>query len=200
MVRRLLLKESDRPHAGSILPEVCCLVALINHCYSCSFLPLQLQGMGMFFCIFRSRLCASQAEAATAITGFLKGLYHESVFVPSQTAEGLAQKGLTFLRLYAQLAQMAFSRRQQRFPMVPKAHYLHHQVLDLLSQARQGPWATNLLVFACQSQEDYVGKPSRLARRTNPRLCSHRVIQRVFLSVRNTLQTQFSDEKHKYVS
>lgn len=146
------------------------------------------------------RLCASKAEAASVINGFLQGLYHESVFVPSHKAERLAQQGLTFLRLYAQLAQMAFSRRQQRFPLVPKGHYLHHQVLDLLRQARRGPWALNLLVFACQSQEDYVGKPSRLARRTNPRSCSLRVIQRVFLSVRNALQAQFSDEKNKYVS
>lgn len=138
-----------------------------------------------------------KAEATVAVNDFISGLYHEGVFIPKLQATRLAMRGLEFLKLYVELAQLSFSRKRQRFPLIPKGHFLHHQVLDLLHQGQQCPWAVNLLVYACQAQEDYVGKPSRLTRRTNPRTAPQRTIQRTFLAIRNALQSQseFSKEK-----
>ena len=68
-------------------------------------------------------------------------------------------------------------------------------MLDLLTQGEQCEHAINLLAYGCQMQEDYVGRPSRVARRVNPRSAPHRVIQRVFLLVRNALQAQPEEKK-----
>ena len=142
-----------------------------------------------------SQLLANQAEATVAINDFMAGLYHEGVFIRSERANHLAMRGMTFLKLYVELAQISFSQRKQRFPLVPKGHYLHHQMLQLLHESQASAWSLNPLIFACQAQEDFVGKPSRLARRTNPRKVSQRVIQRNFLAIRNALQAHLSDDE-----
>lgn len=139
-----------------------------------------------------------QAEAASTINQCLSGVYHAGIFIPSCQAITLAKQGLLFLTRYKELAEIAYSRKQRRFPFVPKGHYLHHQFLDMLHQGQRCPFAMNILVFACQPQEDFVGKPSRISRRTNPRTCHRRVIERVFLSIRNALQAQSSNEDPEY--
>ena len=43
------------------------------------------------------------------------------------------------------------------------------------------------MIYSVQMQEDFIGRPSRLARRVSSRTTSLRVIQRTFLAVRNAL-------------
>ena len=126
-----------------------------------------------------------QAEAVTVMNQFLSGLYRQGVFIPPEKGEELASKGLLFLKRYSELARLCYDRKKKRFAFTPKGHYLHHQILTLFDEASQGKWGMNLLVFACQLQEDFVGRPSRLARRVSSRTTSLRVIQRVFLAIRN---------------
>lgn len=130
---------------------------------------------------------AAQAEATDAINKCLSGLYREGLFIRPEQAEQIALQGLQFLRLYSKLAVLTFQRGQKRFPLAPKGHYLHHQFLTLLDQARSCQWSLNLLCWAVQQQEDFIGKPSRLARRVSAKTTSLRVIQRTFLSVRTAL-------------
>lgn len=140
--------------------------------------------------------CASEAEGVALINACIHGLYHEGVFIPSERAVDLARKGLRFLRLYAELALECFKRSKKRFPLIPKGHFLHHSFLDLLEQSLSNPdgWTVNVLIYACQSQEDFVGRPSRIARRVNPRTTSLRVLQRVFLAVRSKLWPKGKDD------
>ena len=128
-----------------------------------------------------------QVEAAVAINMFVSSLYKEGLFIPSDKAERIGQAGLLFLRLYGELARITFNKRSKRFPLVPKLHYLHHQCLSMIFQARHSPWAENLLIYGVQLEEDYIGRPSRLARRVSPRGTALRVIQRTFLAVRSAL-------------
>ena len=137
----------------------------------------------------------AKAEATFAINECLHGLYHGGVFIPSGQAKHLAQRGLRFLTLYRSLAVKSFHLKKQRFPFVPKGHYLHHQMLDLLRESQTCEFALNLLAYGCQMQEDFVGRPSRVARRTNPRSAPQRVIQRIFLLVRNALQTESGEKR-----
>ncbi|CAK9061295.1 unnamed protein product [Durusdinium trenchii] len=125
------------------------------------------------------------AEATAKINEFIGGLYHEGIFIKPERAQSLAESGLSFLQLYLKLARCCFERRQKRFPIMPKCHYLHHQMLDVLEQGRAGKFAVNCLVYSCQMQEDFVGRPSRLARRVSSRTTAMRVIQRLFLSIRS---------------
>lgn len=137
--------------------------------------------------VFTSALL--KAEAATALNQCIGGLYSEGLFLKPDRAVELARKGLLFLHNYAKLASLTFERRQRRFPFIPKCHYLHHQFLDLLFGGRSSPWTLNILAFANQLSEDFVGRPSRLARRVSPRATSLRVIERTFLAVRNVLSS-----------
>lgn len=122
-----------------------------------------------------------------AINECLGALYREGVFIKSTKAHDIACQGLTFLKEYGALARLCFDKGQKRFPLVPKAHYLHHQFLELLTQSNRADWALSPLIFAVQMQEDFIGKPSRLARRVSSKTTSLRVIQRTFLAVRNAL-------------
>lgn len=128
-----------------------------------------------------------QAEAAETINLCLGNLYREGLFIRSADAESIGKQGLRFLSLYAELAQMAFDRRLKRFPLVPKLHYLHHQFLELVLDARKAEWCLNPIMTGVQLEEDFIGKPSRLARRVSSRTTALRVLQRSFLAVRNAL-------------
>ncbi|CAK9032092.1 unnamed protein product [Durusdinium trenchii] len=109
------------------------------------------------------------AEAVCDANYFLSSLYHQGLFLRAPKAADIAQRGLKFLREYTVLAQMSFRRNQKRFALIPKGHYLHHQLLDLLHQSRRCDWCPNLLLYGCQLEEDYVGRPSRLSRRVSPK-------------------------------
>lgn len=128
-----------------------------------------------------------EAEATFAINEAMSSLYHEGVFIKAVQAKVIASRGLEFLRLYANLAQICFSKRMKRFPLAPKGHYMHHQFLTLYHQSQTSDWCLNLLVFGVQLEEDYIGKPSRLARRVSSKTTSLRVIQRTFLAVKTAL-------------
>lgn len=127
----------------------------------------------------------AQAEATFAINDCVTGLFHEGVFIKAPTAAQLAEKGLFFLRTYAQLASMCYKSRRKRFPLMPKGHYLHHQFLHMYQAAQTADLCLNILVYSNQMSEDFVGKPSRLARRVSAKTTSLRVIQRAFLAVRH---------------
>lgn len=133
------------------------------------------------------RVCELQAEATSDANSWLTALYHEGLFIRAPVARGIALRGLKFLHGYAKLAKMAFDRGQKRFALIPKGHYLHHQVLDLLHQSERSRWCPNLLMYGCQLQEDYVGRPSRISRRVSPKTVPLRVLQRSFLAIRAAL-------------
>ena len=135
-----------------------------------------------------------QAEAAVTINLCLGNLYREGLFIRSADAERIGKQGLLFLQLYAELAQMAFDRRLKRFPLVPKLHYLHHQFLELVLDSRRAEWCLNIIMTGVQLEEDYIGRPSRLARRVSSRTTALRVIQRSFLAVRNALSEGIADD------
>jgi len=127
-----------------------------------------------------------------AINECLGGLYREGVFIPAARAERIARQGLQFLRCYAWLARESYERQMKRFPFAPKGHYLHHTFLELLHQSKRCDHCMNALCFSVQMQEDYIGRPSRLARRVSSRTTSLRVIQRTFLAVRNSLGAEIA--------
>lgn len=129
-----------------------------------------------------------EAEATIAVNECVSGLYNEGLFLKPDRAVHLGQKGLLFLAKYGELASLTYERRQRRFPFIPKCHYLHHQFLELVIGGKTSPWTLNALAFANQLSEDFVGRPSRLARRVSPKTTtSLRVIERTFLAVRNAL-------------
>ena len=118
----------------------------------------------------------------------LSSLYRNGLWIESGEAQVIAMHGIDFLRNYSQLAWLAYRSGSPKFPMQPKFHYINHTMVELLEQAQKHRWALNPLTFSCQMQEDFIGKPSRLSRRCNPRSVSHRVLQRSFAATRQCLR------------
>ena len=127
-----------------------------------------------------------KAEATRCINKALVGLYHHGAFIPSARALDIGNDGLQFLRLYGDLAKIAFARKVKRFPLFPKFHYLNHQFLEV-TLGKPLKHVINPLLWSVQMQEDFIGKPSRLARRVSPRKAPQRVLQRTLLAIRSAL-------------
>lgn len=143
----------------------------------------------------RSLNARAKVEATQAINECLSGLYSEGLFLKAERAEFLARRGLKFLEKYSQLALMCFRVGKRRFPLIPKGHYCHHQFLDLLRESRKGQWCLNTLAYSNQMAEDFVGKSSRVSRRVSPRTTSLRVIQRLFLLMRDANSSLYAGGK-----
>jgi hypothetical protein len=92
-----------------------------------------------------------------------------------------------FLIIYQRCAGWSVEKGLPWFAIVPKAHALAHQGLQLLQEASQGQWATNPLATANQMQEDFIGRPSRISRRVHARRIHTRVMERSLLAAQQAL-------------
>ena len=118
-------------------------------------------------------------EAFASINRCLSGLYAENVFIAPDRAIQLAELGLKFLRRLGWLAKEAGKLEKALWILTPKAHALHHMFLeDMLLPARRGVHPMNPLATSVQMDEDCVGRHNQTIRRTDPRLCSKRCIER----------------------
>ncbi|CAE7226882.1 unnamed protein product, partial [Symbiodinium sp. CCMP2456] len=111
----------------------------------------------------------------------IRGLYRCGVWMPAAQGKKVATWGLQFLQAYGQLATLAFRRGQRRFCLIPKLHFVHHIMQELLCQSASSSWALNPLTFSVQMQEDFIGRPSRISRRVSPKAQALRTQQRVLL-------------------
>ena len=146
------------------------------------------------FCkFFEATLCGSDwnhepmlqkaGEAFAAINACLAALYQETLFIPADRAVVIAENGLRFLRRLGWLAKEAVKQRRALWLLTPKAHALHHLFLeDMLKPALEGHKPLNVLLFSTQMDEDFVGKQSRVSRRTDPRTVSKRCLERFLVS------------------
>jgi hypothetical protein len=106
-------------------------------------------------------------------------LYRGGAFLTENEADFVSTQGLQFLNVYGSLAWAMFmAGRQWLFPLYPKLHIFHHIMLELKSQGRNLKTCCNPMLWACQMDEDLVGKSSRLSRRVNIRKVSERALQR----------------------
>ena len=110
------------------------------------------------------------AEAHDAIQQCSNILYHSGVWLDPMVAGNCAELGFKFLRRYAQLADMSRLAHRCLFVLQPKIHVLHHFMCDLWCAHQRNACAANPLCTSCQQSEDFIGRPSRLARRVTPRL------------------------------
>ena len=91
---------------------------------------------------------------------------------------------MTMLRGYSVLAQRSLALRIRAFIQKPKGHGLHHIAVDLRRQLLAGsPLILSPQCYACDVNEDFVGRISKLSRQLGFRGLHIRVIQRYFLKV-----------------
>ena len=108
------------------------------------------------------------AEACGAIQQCSKLLYRSSVWLDPGVSGMCAELGFKFLRRYAQMATLAKSNNRNLFVFQPKIHVLHHFLVDMWDAHKRNVWGLSPLATSCQPSEDFIGRPSRLARRVTP--------------------------------
>lgn len=87
------------------------------------------------------------------------------------------------------------------FGMTSKFHLLAHTKLDILKliEDQNCTWIPNVQLFGCESNEDIIGKLSRLIRRVSSRLASARALQLYLIKCRVVHQRFRKAQKNKSV-
>ena len=108
------------------------------------------------------RLCF---KAALNINLFFSKPYRHQVWIKREAALEIAKHGFQFLHYNAELAEGCFRENLALFMHMPNLHRLHHIFFELHDGASRSDYAMSPLVIACQMEEDFIGRPSRLSRR-----------------------------------
>lgn len=127
-----------------------------------------------------SRLLQECKRAVAFIDRCMHLIYSSDIFLSSADAKEVWSTGLSFLASYQRLAVMSYNRGRNLFSFMPKAHALAELWWDLKDQSEHGPneFCLNPLIYACQIDEDYIGRTSRLARRVSAPQSVRRTIER----------------------
>ncbi|CAK9010590.1 unnamed protein product [Durusdinium trenchii] len=98
---------------------------------------------------------------------FLRTIYNEGVWMPRASAEAVVRAGFALGEGYTALASLCASRGWRYYRIRPKVHLLPHIVRDVEKQLGnpRASWIANPVIYAVWSDEDYIGRISRLARR-----------------------------------
>ena len=138
-----------------------------------------------FFCDFAQKrdltghpLLKMSLEACLEISECLKNLYENDVWIHQKEALRIAHHGMRFLELYKCLAFESFHSGRALYANMPKAHSLDHLFFGLYMSAVYNKWSLNPLIFSVQMFEDFIGRCSRVARRTSPQQVVKRSLER----------------------
>ena len=112
----------------------------------------------------------------------IRMLYHCDAFLDQDVAQFTC---VAFLRTTGILARDSHSAGRRLFALVPKLHSLDHFAVRLDKQSASTGIAENPLLAACQQDEDFVGKPSRLSRRVSIRSVAERTMSRYVVAARS---------------
>eukprot|EP00438_Fugacium_kawagutii_P009875 Skav220942 [mRNA] locus=scaffold2381:22479:23477:+ [translate_table: standard] len=123
-------------------------------------------------------MLAVAGEACSAIDQCLRAVYNGAVWFDKDEVVETAQLGLRFLRRCSTLASMANQNGQKLWPVMPKAHAMHHIMLSMLHQLQHATHVWNPLASLVQQDEDYIGKNYRLSRHMSTQRTAERVADR----------------------
>ena len=118
---------------------------------------------------------------ACAMNDCMKILYSDTIWMDRARALMAAECGYKFLAAYSRLASSALEDgRRMMFNLVPKLHYWHHIVHELMSiaQGPAGPRPLNPVVHSTAQDEDFIGRISRISRRVKPTWVHRNVLRR----------------------
>ena len=147
------------------------------------------------------RLLSAMLQTIDGGLTFTGMLQSHNIFMSAYCGRLMHQSGLRVLRGYTFLAARSIQQGTHLYALRPKLHYCHHLLIDLERQingnqshdgnqghdGNQSP-VLNPGLWNCESNEDWIGKVSRLSRKVSPRLISLRTIQRYLVAIRLTLK------------
>ena len=161
---------------GKGADTVLCLMFLDHYLWVCKSEPRHPSHVG---------LLAAMQQTIRGCLDFIGVMHAHDLFLPPSCAAFMLAAGMTFLRGYAYLAQLSIERGLKYFSLRPKVHYYHHTLRELHQQvSKHHEWVLSPSAWNCESNEDYIGKISRLSRRVSPKICGQRVIDRYLVAAK----------------
>ena len=127
-------------------------------------------------------LLKHMAQACSAVLGMFQLMTSHGLFLDRPCGAKLYVLIMRTLRAYRRLGRTALAMRMRAFILKPKAHALHHIGHSLkVCLAAGHPVVMSPQAHACEPNEDFIGRVSRLSRRVGVRCMSQRVFGRYFL-------------------
>ena len=123
---------------------------------------------------------AAIQEGAAAVENFHGILYTHGIFLHKECGARLHQELHTALNCYNKLAfHSLYGYSFCGFSMKSKFHGMCHTKRDLLVdlESATSAYVISPLCFACEGNEDTIGRISRLSRRVSPRIPSKRTLE-----------------------
>ena len=116
--------------------------------------------------------------ASHEIYNFISKSFREDVWMTRERGIEISSHGFAFLSLQAQAATMAHRAGRALYMYMPNLHRIHHLVYSLYDNAQISDVCLNIMVWNCQSEEDFIGRPSRVSRRVSPQQVIRRTLER----------------------
>ena len=162
-------------------------------------------------CLFRSRnswfffpgICLlpfilpafAEVAGTKAINIAVTYLYENGLWLRAANARQVSLWLFSFLGHFAVCAQLTLVSGRRRFPVYPKSHMLCHTALKLLRLSSRCEWILSPLATACQQEEDYIGKPSKVSRSTNVRQAHRSILWRSLIKIQVSLKQAAADQR-----
>ena len=109
-------------------------------------------------------------------------LYSHNLWLPRECASRLYLHIMAVVRAYKRVAKICFQQKKALFRLKPKWHGLAHLAQELRTQLSNGnPLILNPTIYACEQNEDHIGRTARLSRKLNTKTLSLRMCQRYCL-------------------
>lgn len=137
----------------------------------------------------------SEVAGTRAINIAVTWLYLNGLWLRASDARKVSRWIFCFLARYSLLAHFSIEESLRRFPVYPKLHMLCHTAHDLAKHAERSPWVFSPMATACQQEEDFIGKPSRVSRMTNIRQAHRSVLWRSLIKVQSVLRAAAKDAR-----
>lgn len=122
-------------------------------------------------------------------------MYRSGFYIRKEDGVIVASLIFKFLALYSRCASLTLGQRKRRFAMVPKVHMVCHAAQLLQAQCQIADWVENPVATTNQTQEDFIGRPSRISRRVNIRSVHKSLFMRALIVYRQSLDAIDRDER-----
>lgn len=116
-------------------------------------------------------------DAATVAVDFFTRMNSHGLWMNTTCAAALYELGHSFVIAYTWLAGFAFRSSLCLFSIKPKIHFFRHLLLMLLVQVEQNSQVIlSPQAWDCSQNEDFIGRMSNLAIKTDSRVSTRRVL------------------------
>jgi len=122
--------------------------------------------------VVKCSVCASDS--------FWRTIYGQGIWIPRAVAQQLVVDGWKLSDGYSTLASLCSKAGFYGYQVRPKVHMLAHIVLDIQHQLMipECEWILNPAINMTWSDEDFIGRVSRVSRRTHSATTARRTIDR----------------------